>query len=200
MTERETNGRSRACATAIALLAAACGSPPSSTEVGRVFVPEASAGPAVNRVVIAEVANAGAEEDQLVLAIRAESIERLFGGSFVVTYAPAHVEIVDVRAGDLLEDGFLISSLDRTGPVPGALEVGFAMDAPVSGNPPVSGSIAVVTIRTLSDETSEIGFETPPFWLDTRVRALVAADGVGVAGTRWLGGSIEWSEPDAEMD
>ena len=95
----------------LALLAVACGSPPSTSELEPSFTPHESTGPSAIRVIAAGAADAAAEADQLVLAIEAESIERLFGGSFSLTFAPAHLEVVDVRAGDLLSDGFLVSSL-----------------------------------------------------------------------------------------
>jgi len=182
-------------AAALALSAIACGSSSSPSEQVPVFTPEESAGPAVNRIATADRTGADADADQLVLAIEAESIERLFGGSFTLLYDPTLVTVEAVAPGALLSDGYLVSSLDSDRAAPGALMIGFAMSEPAASDP-VSGTLATVTIQTLASEPSAIGYQAPSFWLDTRVRALVAADGVGIGGTRWLGGTIDWVEPE----
>ncbi len=187
--------RGTAIAVALALAAMACGSPPSSTELGPVFTPEESDAPAVNRIVTVALSAATTDGDELVLAIEAESIDRLFGGTFTLTYDSSLVSAEAVAPGDLLADGFLVSSLGSENEIDGELRIDFSLSAPAPATE-VSGTLATVTLRLSAESSSTIGYKRPDFWRETRVRALVAADGLGIAGTRWLGGAIDWSESE----
>jgi len=180
------------CTVVTGLLAIACSSPPGGQGEIREFTPVEDTGPAVNRILIADVTESGAEGGEIELATQADAVERLFGGHFVLTYDPDAVAIVSVRPGDLLTGGYLVTSLGDDDAAPGTLAIGFARASAPDDTTAVSGTLCVVAVETLEVGSSGIAFEPPSFWSPSRVRALVAADGVALAGTRWLGGTIRW--------
>jgi hypothetical protein len=180
------------CAALTGLLAIACSDPPDSQGEIREFVPAEDNGPAVNRILTTDVTESGAAGVEIEIAIQADAVERLFGGHFVLTYDPDAVAIASVRPGDLLAGGHLVTSLGDEDAVPGALAIGFARASAPEDTTAVSGTLCVVAVEISRVGSSEIAFQPPSFWWPTRERALVAADGVVLGGTRWLGGTVRW--------
>jgi hypothetical protein len=71
--------------------------------------------------------------------------------------------------------------------VAGELAMGFVLGAHEAGA--VTGTIARVKLTVLGGATGQVGFKKPPYGQESRVRALIADDGITLAGTRWFGGT-----------
>jgi len=183
----------------LALSTVGCSSEPEEVEPKPVltFTPAESEAPAVNRIIVSELQDASTAANELTLAVDAEDIDRLYGGTFTLLYDPEVVTIDELNPGELLADGFLVSSLEREEATPGELAIGFSLGA-APGDIAVSGRLATLSIHAQEADPSGIDFLASGYANGSRVRALVAVDGVAIAGTRWLGGSLVWVVPEPE--
>ncbi len=173
---------------AAATLLFGCGDGPGpEPQGGATHFAGAEADPAVNRVILAATGGE-VDEGEIELAIRVEAIDRLYGGSFVLTYPNDDVTVVEASAGPLVGGGRLVTSLGSANQVAGELAIGFVLDP--GGELAESGDLALVRLAVKVGASAGLGFVAPAYGQETRRRAVIAEDGVLIGGVRWFGGTV----------
>ena len=145
----------RSAAIFICLTLFACGDGPPDERAGATTFTPAASGAAVNRVIIEGVADAAVAEGEVVVAIRVEAIERLHGGTLVMTYPDSVISLVEVVPGELVAGGVLVTTLGTGEEVAGELAIGFVL-APSTASA-ASGTLARVKLSVSGGASGQVG-------------------------------------------